>query len=157
MSGNNIGLDRMQLEKAFDFADPPEDSAIPNNIYNCILHSCEYFTTDEFNSNFHSLTSHFSTLSLNVRSLPGHWIEFEQFVNSLNKDHFKFSVIAVQEIWNKPPGVVYNLEGYKPLEFRIRDPSGMSSNAGGGVGFWIDKDLQYEVIHPLSVFEPHFF
>ena len=49
------------------------------------------------------------------------------------------------------------LPGYKPLEYRIRDPSGRSGNAGGGVGVWVDNDLDCEILEDLTVFEPHFF
>ena len=76
---------------------------------------------------------------------------------SVNKNNFKLSVVAVQEVWNVPPGTSFDLPGYKPLFYKIRDPSGLSTNAGGGVGLWVDEDLEYEEIKELSVFMPHFF
>ena len=121
------------------------------------VHECSYYETDEFREEFVQNMCKFSSLSLNIRSLPGKWSEFRDYISDLNGNDFKFSVIAIQEVWNVPKGVCFELDGYKPLEFRIRDPSGLNGNAGGGVGLWVDNELEYDVIEKLSVFEPHFF
>ena len=94
----------------------------------------------------------FSTYSQNVRSLTGKWTEFSEQMISLNSNNFKFSIIAIQEVWNVPPGIEYKLPGYKPLQFKIRDPTGMNGNSGGGVGVFVDEKLEYEKLEDLSVF-----
>ena len=58
---------------------------------------------------------------------------------------------------NVPKGIEFNLHGYKPFHFTIRDPSGINGNAGGGVGIWIDSNLEYEPIKDLSMFEKNVF
>ena len=50
---------------------------------------------------------------------------------------FKPSVIALQEIWNKPANLLFDLTDYHPLHFTVRDKQGLNSNAGGGVGLWV--------------------
>ena len=63
----------------------------------------------------------------------------------------------MQEIWNVPHGTCYELPGYSPIEFRIRDPTRVNNNAGGGVAFWVDDRYEYEIIEDLSIFKPNVF
>ena len=79
--------------------------------------------------------------------------EFKDLIFSLNKNKFKFTVIALQEVWSVPNGSTYNLDGYKPFHFTIRDMSGMSPNSGGGVGCFIDENFEFEPLPQLSMFE----
>ena len=55
-------------------------------------------------------TEQFSILSLNIQSLPGKFYEFQTFLASTLR---KFkpsvrSVIALQEIWNKPTNLPFD-------------------------------------------------
>ena len=62
-----------------------------------------------------------------------------------------FSVIALQEIWsiNKQ----YNLTGYSKLLFKTRDMDSVPNpNCGGGVGFFVRSNFEYEVLEHESVF-----
>ena len=121
-------------------------------------HNCSYFTPGEFQAKYAKSTKHFSTLSLNVRSLPGKWDEFKDLMTALQtKDSFKFSVIGIQEVWNVPRDTNFDLDGYSKFEYRVRDQSGLNHNAGGGVGFWVDEKFDYEIINKLSIFVPHVF
>ena len=61
-------------------------------------------------------------------------------MKDFNRDKFKFTVIGIQVVWNVLEGIHYKLEGYKPFHFTIRDPTGRNSNAGGGVGLWVDNN-----------------
>ena len=83
-SVDNIGLDRVQSEEIYDFKSDSVQGNNPNLIYNTVSHSCEYYEIDEFQNNF-SLKNCFSTLSHNVRSLPGKWDDFQHYVNALNQ------------------------------------------------------------------------
>ena len=139
---NNIGLDLVQSDPIYDFKnqlDDGNDNIDNDSPYNNIGHNCQYYNQDEFvDKTKHLKGSKFSTFSYNIRSLPGKWSEFSQLVNTLNNNSFKFSVIAIQEVWNVAPGVSYELSGYKKFEYSIRDKTGLKSNAGGGVGYWVD-------------------
>ena len=62
-----------------------------------------------------------------------------------------FSVIALQEIWsiNKQ----YDLTGYSKLLFKTRDMDSVPNpNCGGGVGFFVRSNFEYEVLENESVF-----
>ena len=156
MSGD-IGVDCVRSNPHFDFRKQFDDPDNDVDLYGDANHSCSYYEINEFHTKFSQDVNKFSTLSLNIRSLPGKWINLKDFVHDINQDSFKFSVIAIQEVWNVPAGVNYHLEGYKSFEYKIRDPSGRDGNAGGGVGLWVANHLEYEVIDELSLFEPHFF
>ena len=87
-----------------------------------------------------------------IQSLPGKWLEFNNFfVATFNT--FKPSVITMQEIWNKPSHMDFDLTGYHPFNFTIWDKQGLNSNAGGGVG-WIEKSCSFEHIDSISIFIP---
>ena len=153
----NLGVDCVRSNSEYDFKCQFDDPDTNDGLYKDDNHSCAYYEINEFRTEFSQDTHMLSTLSHNVRSLPGKWNEFKNLISNVTCDKFKFSVIAVQEVWNVPVGVRYDLEGYKPFEYRIRHPSGLVGNAGGGVGFWVDNDLEYEVLEDLSIFEPHAF
>ena len=51
----------------------------------------------------------------------------------------------------------FALDGYHPIFYSQRDPSGRNMNAGGGVALWCDSNLTCTRIPDLSIFEPHVF
>ena len=105
-----------------------------------------------------NISKQVSTFSQNIRSLPGKFSDFlEQMSFFLNNGNFKFTVISITEVWNVPKNVNFDLPGYRPFDFKIRDNSGLNSNSGGGVGLWVDQDFEYDNLENLSVFEPHVF
>jgi hypothetical protein len=62
-----------------------------------------------------------------------------------------FSVIALQEIWsiNK----MYELTGYSNLVYNTRDMGiEPNPNCGGGVGFFVKSNFEYEVLEEESVY-----
>ena len=85
------------------------------------------------------------------------WTEFAEQVNVLNSNKFKFSIICIQEVWNVPCGVKYDLPGYKPFHFTIRDSSGFNGNSGGGVGLWVNEEFDFEPLENISIFEKKHF
>ena len=153
MNQDNISLTHVQQNnQTFDFKYNFKDSVYENNI-----HNCQYYDENEINKKFNNIsTEQFSILSLNIQSLPGKFNEFQTFLAStLGK--FKPSVIAIQEIWNKPTNCSFDLSDYHPLHFTIRDKQGLKSNAGGGVGLWVEKSLCFEPINSISIFLPRVF
>ena len=156
---NNIGLDQVQTDENFNLKNLMSDETNDDDIspYHNSGHTCKYYELEEFQNEFHSVSKQMSFLSQNIRSLPGKWSEFGQFISDLNKDQFKFSVIALQEIWNVPKGINFIIPGYKPLHYTIRDSTGLNNNAGGGVGLFVDENYDFEPIPKISIFEPHIF
>ena len=159
MDTNNIGIDCVQTDPKYNFKNVVLDNTDINDstLYHNIGHICKYYEQDEFQDRFHSISKQISFFSQNIRSLPGKWVEFEQFCREVNKEKFRFTVIALQEIWNVPKGTNFDLPGYKPFHFSIRDPTGLNGNAGGGIGLWIDKDFEFDPIKKISIFEPNVF
>ena len=82
------------------------------------------------------------------------WLH-EHFSTLYKDTNFKFSIIALQEIWNIPKNVNFSLPGYHDLCFKICDESGLNSSAGDGVTIWVDSSYDYEFLDDLSIFEPH--
>lgn len=151
---DNISLDHVQNNDIFNFKSVfHKDNQ--NSIYDTTGHICKYYSSDEFLDKSCNLpNSNFSIFSLNIRSLPGKWHELQTFLSTSVSKCFKFSVICLQEIWSVPGS--FDLPGYSPLEFSVRD-RGLNSNAGGGVGLWIDSSFKFEYLLDLSIFIPKTF
>ena len=154
---NNTGLEHVQTEPNLNLKTLMNDEDTNDNLYNNIGHTCRYYEEDEFQIKIKNLSQQISTFSQNVRSLPGKWSDFCEQISSLNYEKFKFTVIGVQEVWNVPLGVNFDLPGYRPFHFTIRDKSGLNGNAGGGLGLWVDNNFEYEPLKELSVFKPRIF
>ena len=96
-------------------------------------HNCPYLSSDEFYNS--TSEGKFSIVSLNIRSINGKISEVSNFLHNPHSDKL-IDILALQEIWNVPPGVEYNIVGFHPLLFKTRDSSGHSANAGGGRLFY---------------------
>ena len=156
---NNIGLERVQNDNNLDFKHiiKDDDNENDNSPYDNIGHFCNYFEQDEFSTKVSNISKQVTTFSQNIRSLPGKFSDFSEQMSFLNNGNFKFTVISITEVWNVPKNVNFDLPGYRPFDFKIRDNSGLNSNSGGGVGLWVDQDFEYDNLENLSVFEPHVF
>jgi len=62
---------------------------------------CRYYESLEF-SNVFKENYDFAAISLNLRSLPGKWDNFLDFLLDLNQGEFKFIIICMQEVWSIP-------------------------------------------------------
>ena len=112
-----------------------------NYIYNGD-HHCEYVEIDQITKL--TSTDNFSVYSHNVRSLAGHFDDLLDLLDQA-KPH-KFSVIALQEIWSI--STEYSIPSYNKLEYCSRDMNKPlpNPNCGGGVGLFIDSQLEYEML-----------
>ena len=108
---NNISLDRVQVDNNFDFKQKLTNTTDgEDNPYNGIGHTCRYYELNEFKTKFSDCKRQISFLSFNIRGLVGNWEEFQNLLCSLNKEnHFKLTVIGVQEVWNVPEGINFDL------------------------------------------------
>jgi hypothetical protein len=152
---NNIELEHVKTNSNYDFKEIYDSYA-----YNVeeSRHNCQYYEISEMYKKFQEIESdHFTTLSLNIRSLPGKFLEFKNFLDSINFSKFKPAVICLQEIWNKPQYESFLLENYHDFQFKIRDKTGINSNQGGGVGLWIHNSFSFEPLPSISYFIPHVF
>ena len=96
-------------------------------------HACKYFEIDEFKDKVKN-------------SITGKFNEFKNFINELNYNKFKISLICIQETWNIPVHFNTNIPGYNPLVYKLRDISDRNkNNIGGGVAIWVDNQLEFEI------------
>ena len=103
--------------------------------------SCQYFEPEEVHTQIDS--NSFSILSHNIRSLSGHFESFKDMLYTMLPANF--SVIALQEVWSIYK--TYNLTGYSNVVFKTRDMNKeRNPNCGGGVGFFVNKKFEYEVL-----------
>ena len=147
-----------QNYKNFDFKNQISDYE-NNPLYgkNALSHICKYYEENDCLYKFSNIDHKtFSVISLNIRSLPGKFEELKNFLDS-SFGFFKPSVICIQEVWNKPIYEDFHLENYHNLQYKIRDMSGLNSNAGGGVGIYIHNSYTFEHIPELSIFIPRVF
>ena len=117
MGSPDLGVDCVRDDPAYDFKHRNILDS-DDNLYSLTEHSCNYYEIDEFNSEFTARS--FSSFSYNIRSLPNKWNNFRDLIHNLNNNDSKFSVVALQEIWNVPPGVSFDLPGYRPFSFKNR-------------------------------------
>ena len=148
---NMIGIDQIQGESEYNLMNSfigDEDSIFPPNL------NSPYVSSDDF---YKKLSPNvFSLLSVNVRSISGKINELANFLGG-NEQGNLIDCVAIQEIWNVPPGVQYTVDGYHPLFYKIRDKSGLNANSGGGVGFLIKSNIEFEILESLSIFKNHIF
>ena len=103
-----------------------------DSLYNNANHICKYYEESECLEKFENIDyGTQSVLSFNIRSLPGKFIEFKEFLTS-SFGKYKPDIICLQEIWNIPYYENFFLDGYHPLEYKVRDKTGTNSNVGGG-------------------------
>ena len=108
----DLGVDCVRSNPNYDLKNHIDSAESNDNIYRNVEHSCKYYEMGEFLNEFSYEPRKFSTLSLNVRSLPGNWTDFRDLVVGVNNNNHKFSVVAIQEVWNVPPGALFDLPGY---------------------------------------------
>ena len=157
---DNIDLEFVERNPQFNFKNAFNSTEDDNILYDneSCSHNCQYYEPEDLSNKLQNINSdHFSTISINIRSLPNKFLQLKDFLDSINFHNFKPSIIALQEIWNKPMHDSFDLPEYHPLHFTIRDMNGLNNNSGGGVGIWIHNTLSFEPINYLSVFIPKVF
>jgi hypothetical protein len=156
MNLNNINLEGVQNEYSFNAKSIFEDDD-NDNIYSGLQHSCAYYETEQFQDKVKDLSNQISIFSMNIRSLPNKIHEFKDYLSELNHGQFKFNVIGLQEVWTVPLNTNLSLPGYSKIEAKVRDNSKITNRSGGGVAFFVDEDMEYEILEKHSIFIPHVF
>ena len=147
---NDISIDSIRsdinsnFEKIFDQSDDQSDST-QNSLYNSVKHKCDYIDINDFCNVYGTNSNQFSFYSHNVRSLVNKFDDFKLLIDSLNHKKFKFSVIAITELWSIPPNNNFNIPGYSPLQFKVRNKLGNKHNVRGGVGIWVDQNIALKI------------
>jgi hypothetical protein len=90
----------------------------------------------KFKANFND--SILSVLSLNVQSINAKFNSLAEFIFLLSKNSCSHDVICLQELWQFPDNVSFNLPGYHPMYFKLRRQC-----QGGGVGIFVKENFKY--------------
>jgi hypothetical protein len=112
--------------------------------------SCDYYIEETFNKKCSESsldTSNLSFLHLNIRSLPRHVKDLENYLSNLN---INFTIIGLTETWlNKDIVDLYNLKGYQHQNlFR-------TNKRGGGVSLLVKEGITMNVRDDLNCMSSH--
>ena len=131
-----------------DLNDILHDEEDDNSINILKDQSCHYFEPEEVHQKLDAKS--FSLYSHNIRSLSGHFNDLKDSLYSMLPA--TFSVIALQEVWSISK--CYDLTGYSQIIYKTRDMNNdPNPNCGGGVGFFVNNNFDYEVLEEESIFK----
>ena len=131
-----------------DLNDILHDEEDDNSINILKDQSCHYFEPEEVHQKLDAKS--FSLYSHNIRSLSGHFNDLKDSLYSMLPA--TFSVIALQEVWSISK--CYDLTGYSQIIYKTRDMnSDPNPNCGGGVGFFVNNNFDFEVLEEESIFK----
>jgi len=91
-------------------------------------------------------------LSLNVQSIMSKYDSLNVFVLELLAKGINVELIALQEIWNVEFPDLLDIEGFQPLIYKQR-----TNMRGGGVGFYVKNNINFEIVENCSHFESKVF
>ena len=109
------------LTKINSNEDEDEDFLFNNPDYSPYLENdftCTYIGTDHFSKI--NLADKISVLSLNIQSLPAKFNELNDMLNELSTSNFTPEIICLQETWQIPDPLLYQLSNYQLLESNTR-------------------------------------
>ena len=110
------------------------------------LGKSQYCSAGEMDTIFSS--SSFNLMSLNIRSLSS---SYDSLYDLLSTAKTKFSIITLQEVWSVARS--YDLPDFHPLQCQTRDQNEpLNANCGGGVGIYINRNLDFEPLPQLNKF-----
>ena len=160
---DNISIDRVRTDSEYDFINlhnsvngnnGNDDELFDDSPFGDLNSTCEYFTPEQFCETIDPTDRHLSSFCINCQSINAHWDGFQNLMLGLSTEEFHFDIIGITEIFKIHNNINYNIEGYHTLQFNTRPPN---SDGRGGVGLYINNDLQFEKRTDLSVFIEHVF
>jgi len=120
----------LNLNRIFSMGDEGDDDDEQNfNPFNTQFNAT-YADEKQF-SESRSNRGNFSVLSINIQSLSAKFQSLQLFIENLSKNKKEPDLICLQEIWNIPDFIEFNLNGYHPLIFKSRQ------NSVQGGGGWV--------------------
>ena len=145
----NISFD---LSTCLDvFFDNNNDLSTGENILEKNDINCKYY--DE-----QSLINSFSTcklplaISINIQSLSSKFDKLQELISTFESNKVYFDVLAIQETWDIKDLKSLSLQSYHDLVFKSR-----SLSRGGGIGFYINKNLKFKIVDEYSIFNERIF
>ena len=138
ITGDGVGLDRVQTDSRFDFlsffSNDDDENSVPDSFFtnnHCSPYSninlgCKYVEVDKLCD---LDQDKFTVLSLNIQSLPAKYVEFSDLINEFAVSSSCPDIICIQETWKIVDTSLFPLNDYHPLEINQRNIA-----RGGGVG-----------------------
>ena len=113
-----------------------------NTDYNLNTIDCRYLDSDDFNFAFSNTSSHLSFLHLNICSLPKHFDEYNNLLETINHE---FKVLGISETRLTETSAPHNLDidGYDSLFSNTKA-------SPGGTALYISNDLKFKPRKDLS-------
>lgn len=112
-------------------------------------HNSDYYVPDQFNDLCQIVDTDFSVLHLNVRSINQNLHSLTELLTTLN---MTFSVIGISETWLKNnDDHSIHLDGYDFIH------SYRSDKSGGGVGIFVNTNLNHKHRYDLDYFDHQIF
>ena len=145
---DDIVLELIESNQSFDFRhfnniyhenDPLE------NPYSEINLDSNFYDQPSFCKKFQN-TDNLLFLSINIQSLPSKHQKLCALINLYLTNNLSIGVIALQEIWQIPYPETVNIPGFKFI-YKTR-----AFSRGGGIGFYINENLNYKIVDELSPF-----
>ena len=158
---NLVRLDEIEHSESYNFSKlylqrncEYEYEGIPFPMAN-YANNCKYVSQESFTDLYitKKTCKHLlSAFSLNCRSLSANWDSYNELLANINSSKFAFDLLGISELFNLPPDLSFELEGYHDIICKNRDPN---DSVRGGVGLYIKKDIIYKDRPDLTLFIPH--
>ena len=136
-------IERNNINKVVD-SGPSEDSAEGLLLeQNNKKINCKYYDIDSFNNEFTKRHDNLPLIHLNIRSLPKHFDNFQDLLNSLN---CRFKIIGLSETRLTSSSCIphnLELEGYSLTSNR-------TEASAGGTSIYVCNTLSYKLRNDLS-------
>ncbi len=138
-----LNADLISILEAQEEEDNSDDNHNPLSMINL---KCEYIDVDTKREKLNN--KQLLCMHLNIRSLPGKHDSLKMMLSTLDENGFKPDIILLCETWlNDHNYNTFNLENYDFVETHRR------KSKGGGVGIYINQEINYKIREDLSLFE----
>jgi hypothetical protein len=127
----------------YDYSESPYDICNINSSY----------TTETDFIKLKNMKNQLSVMSFNIQSISAKYDEFRNFIALLQSKCCEPDVICLQELWQFPSDINFNLPGYHPLVFELRK----GGVQGGGVGMYVKNIYSFCLLPNISVFHDRLF
>ena len=112
---------------------------------------CKYYDEQSMITSFSSSKNPIA-ISINIQSLSSKFEKFSDMIANFELNKLFIDVIAIQETWDIKNVNSLTLPSFHEFIYKTR-----SSSRGGGVGFYIKRDLKFKIIEDFSIFNERFF
>ena len=90
---------------------------------------------------------------MNIQSLYSKFAEFQELIQNLQINKCEPDILCIQETWQIPNLSSVSLDSYIVFECNLRS----NHVQGRGVGFYLKKNLKFNILHEKSIFVDRIF